>query len=103
MLNIRCPWCGCRSESEFRCGGESHIARPGPHTEVDDETWGDYLFYRNNPRGIQYERWLHVHGCGQWFNVARDTVTHEILAVYRMGEAKPDLDAAAAAKARRSA
>ena len=34
---------------------------------------------------------MHRYGCGRWFNVARDTVTHEIHAVYEMGEAKPDL------------
>ena len=92
MLNIECPWCGFRSESEFRCGGESHIVRPGPHTAVDDDTWADYLFYRNNPRGIQYERWLHVHGCAQWFNVARDTVTHEIKAVYKITDPMPTFE-----------
>ena len=28
MLLIPCPWCGERDETEFRCGGEAHIARP---------------------------------------------------------------------------
>jgi heterotetrameric sarcosine oxidase delta subunit len=51
--------------------------------------WGDYLFNRTNPKGVHFERWLHVYGCGRWFNVARDTVTHEILTVYLMGEPKP--------------
>ena len=41
--------------------------------------------------GVQFERWLHRHGCGQWFNVARDTVTHEIKAVYKMTDPKPDV------------
>ena len=91
MLKIECPWCGPRAEVEFRCGGESHIARPGPAETVSDETWADYLFYRNNPKGVQFERWLHRHGCGQWFNVARDTVTHEIKAVYKMTDPKPDV------------
>ncbi len=34
---------------------------------------------------------MHKYGCGRWFNVARDTVTHEIHAVYKMGLAKPNL------------
>lgn len=91
MLLIECPWCGPRSETEFVCGGESHIARPGPPEQVDDRRWAAYLFLRDNPKGIQYERWRHVHGCGRWFNVARDTVSHRIAAVYRMTDPKPEI------------
>ncbi len=89
MLRIPCPYCGTRDESEFRFGGESHVERPG--LEVSDAEWADYLFNRNNPKGLHYERWCHTYGCSQWFNVVRDTLTHEIHAVYRMGEVKPDL------------
>jgi sarcosine oxidase subunit delta len=90
MLLIPCPWCGRRDENEFACGGQSHIARPGPPEAVSDAEWGAYLFERINPKGVHYERWVHRFGCGQWFNLARDTVTHEVKAVYRMGERKPD-------------
>ncbi|MGH6613322.1 sarcosine oxidase subunit delta [Sphingomonas sp.] len=93
MLLIACPWCGPRDEVEFRCGGQSHITRPEPYNQVSDEAWGDYLFTRANPRGIHFERWVHVSGCGQWFNLARDTLTHEIKAVFRMGEAAPSAGA----------
>ncbi len=31
----------------------------------------DYLFFRDNPKGVHLERWRHGFGCGQWFNVAR--------------------------------
>ncbi len=89
MLRIPCPWCGVRDETEFRFGGEAHVERPG--LEVSDAEWADYLFNRENPKGLHYERWCHVYGCSQWFNVVRDTVTHEIHAVYEMGEAKPDI------------
>ena len=89
MLRIPCPWCGIRDETEFRFGGEAHVERPG--LEVNDAAWADYLFNRENPKGLHYERWCHVYGCSQWFNVVRDTVTHEIHAVYEMGEAKPDI------------
>ena len=89
MLRIPCPWCGVRDETEFRFGGEAHVERPG--LEVSDAEWADYLFNRENPKGLHYERWCHVCGCSQWFNVVRDTVTHEIYAVYEMGEAKPDI------------
>lgn len=89
MLRIPCPFCGTRDESEYNFGGESHITRPG--VEVSDAEWADYLFNRQNPKGVHYERWCHSYGCNQWFNIARDTVTHEILAIYRMGEPKPEL------------
>lgn len=92
MLKIDCPYCGPRAEVEFRCGGASHIQRPGPHDKVDDKTWGAYLFYRDNPKGVHFERWLHQYGCGRWFNIARDTVSHEIKAVYQMTAPKPELD-----------
>jgi sarcosine oxidase subunit delta len=94
MLLIDCPNCGPRAEPEFRCGGETHIQRPGPHGAVNDEAWADYLFYRQNPKGEHRERWVHSAGCRQWFNVARDTVTHRIVAVYRMGETLPVAGAA---------
>jgi len=89
MLRIPCPYCGVRDEPEFHFGGPSHIARPA--LDVTDAEWADYLFNRENPKGINYERWLHTYGCGRWFNVARSTLTHEIRAVYAMGAAKPDL------------
>jgi sarcosine oxidase subunit delta len=91
MLRIDCPWCGPRDEHEFSCGGQSHIRRPLLEESVSDEEWADYMFQRINPRGIHYERWQHSFGCRQWFNVARHTVSHDILAVYRMGEPAPDL------------
>ena len=89
MLQIVCPWCGPRDEREFACGGEAHIARPADPAALDDRAWADYVFMRKNPKGVHFERWHHSHGCRRWFNVARSTVTHEIRAVYRMGEAPP--------------
>ncbi len=91
MLRIPCPYCGTRDELEFIFGGPAHVTRPP--FESDDETWTSYLYTRENPAGIQYERWLHVYGCGRWFNVARDTVTHEIATTYLMGSPKPDMPA----------
>ncbi len=96
MLKINCPFCGIRDEIEFRCGGQSQIQRPGPHDQVSDAQWAAYLFFRENPKGWHYERWLHATGCRQWFNVARHTVTHEIRAIYAMTDPKPDISAGAA-------
>ena len=89
MLQIRCPYCGVRDEQEYRFGGPAHVVRPA--SDCDDAAWGGYLFDRENPKGVHCERWLHRFGCGRWFNIARDSVTHEILAVYRMGEPRPQL------------
>jgi sarcosine oxidase, subunit delta len=87
MMQIACPWCGMRDEREFVCGGTTHISRPP--LECDDGTWAQYLFFRDNPRGMHLERWRHAYGCGMWFNVARDTLTHQIAAVYRMNDPPP--------------
>jgi sarcosine oxidase subunit delta len=65
VLRIACLHCGLRDEPEF--------------------------FLRDNPAGVHYERWLHAYGCGRWFNLARHTVTHEILAVYAIDKPKPAL------------
>ena len=88
MLLIPCPWCGPRNDAEFLGGGEAHVQRPVG--SVDDEAWGGYLYFRRNAKGVQCERWFHVYGCRRWFNVVRDTSTHEILRVYPMGMAKED-------------
>jgi sarcosine oxidase subunit delta len=89
MLRIPCPHCGVRDEPEFIFGGQAHLARPVP--DCSDEQWSDYLYIRENPKGLHLERWCHFYGCGRWFNVARDTVTHQISTVYAMGEAGPAL------------
>ncbi|MEM8948285.1 MAG: sarcosine oxidase subunit delta [Pseudomonadota bacterium] len=93
MLLITCPFCGPREETEFHCGGEAHIVRPPSPSALSDDEWADYLFNRKNPRGVHLERWCHTAGCGRWFNVARDTVTDRVFAVYKMGETCPPLPA----------
>jgi sarcosine oxidase subunit delta len=89
MLQITCPFCGRRDEEEFSFGGESHIVRPS--IDCGDAEWADYLFCRENRKGVHCERWAHSFGCGRWFNVVRDTVTHDIHVVYEMGESRPAL------------
>ena len=90
MLLINCPWCGPREESEFHYGGEAHIQRPADPQALSDAEWADYLFMRTNPKGVHREQWVHSHGCRQWFNVERDTVSYRIRAVYRIGEQPPE-------------
>jgi sarcosine oxidase, subunit delta len=87
MMLLSCPCCGARDESEFLCAGTTHIARAA--ADASDEEWSRYLFFRDNPKGVHLERWRHVYGCGIWFNLARHTVTHEILAVYPINAPPP--------------
>ncbi len=91
MLLIPCPHCGEREETEFSYGGEAHIERPKEPEKLSDEDWAEYVFMRSNTKGMFLERWMHAHGCRRWFNVARDTVTYKIHAVYGMGEKPPRL------------
>ena len=95
MLIINCPHCGPREESEFACGGEAHIARPLAENSISDAEFADYLFFRDNPKGLFLERWRHSAGCRRWFNIARDTVSHEIIEVYPMGALPRKKDALA--------
>jgi sarcosine oxidase subunit delta len=90
MLLVPCPHCGPRPELEFRCGGEAHISRPVQPEKLDDAAWADFLYYRTNPKGVHAERWLHIHGCGRWFNALRDSVSDRFIASYRAGEPRPD-------------
>jgi sarcosine oxidase subunit delta len=89
MLLIACPWCGARPENEFHYGGEAHIARPLDPGALDDAAWAQFLYARTNPKGVHYERWRHIHGCGRFFNCVRDTVSDRILATYKPGEPRP--------------
>ena len=98
MLLITCPWCGPRDEVEFTCAGEAHIVRPAEPVLLTDEQWADYLFMRKNLKGLHYERWIHSAGCRRWFNAARDTVTHEIHATYKMGKSPPSVGAKGGAR-----
>ena len=89
MFLIKCPWCGERDQSEFGYGGEAHITRPENSAEMSDSEWADYVFHRKNTLGVHYERWVHSHGCGQWFNAARNTATDEWIGFYKMDEKPP--------------
>ncbi|WP_280561831.1 MULTISPECIES: sarcosine oxidase subunit delta [unclassified Chromohalobacter] len=87
MFHIYCPYCEeLREEEEFHPKGQAHIARPEEPDTCSDEEWGDYLFFRDNPRGIHHEMWLHAVGCRKFFNITRNTVSYEILETYKMGE-----------------
>lgn len=81
MLQIHCPNCGIDAdETDLHCDGQAHIERHGAGASDDDlET---YLFMRSNPKGVHFERWRHVYGCGKWFHAARCTMTLEVFGTY---------------------
>ena len=99
MLQIYCPYCQeLREEEEFSYGGEAHIERPLEPESLTDEEWGDYIFFRKNPRGLHHEMWYHAAGCRRYFNATRNTVTYEFLETYPMG-AQPSVTEASVIKA----
>jgi heterotetrameric sarcosine oxidase delta subunit len=89
MLLIPCPWCGPRDETEFRYGGQAHLAFPADPEALTDAEWADFLLMRDNPKGDWAERWMHTAGCRRWFNVVRSTVDHRISGSYPMGTEPP--------------
>ena len=94
MLVVTCPVCGAKGdETDFHCGGQAHVRRPATHDPVNisDEEQRDYLFIRNNPKGLHFERWRHTNGCGRYFNAVRHTVSDKFVLVYKAGEPRPDV------------
>jgi len=88
MLMLKCPYCGVMAEeTELTPGGEAHLKRFGPGSS--DEDFHSYLFTRENPRGVHFERWRHSNGCGKWFLAARDTQTLEVYGTYPAQTTKP--------------
>lgn len=81
MLRINCPWCGVRDHEEFGYFGDASKVYPelGPEQR---EAWFEAVFMRDNPRGMQREFWQHVGGCRRWLVLERDTLSHDIAAVY---------------------
>jgi sarcosine oxidase subunit delta len=91
MLLIHCPYCQeDRSELEFRGSGDAHIDRPQNIAEISDAEFAEFFYMRDNPKGLIFERWRHVHGCGKFFRAVRHTVSDKFIMTYRQEEPKPD-------------
>jgi sarcosine oxidase, subunit delta len=104
MLLIRCPYCEEeRPELEFRNMGQAHVARSSDLANQSDEDFERFLYIRDNPKGVNYERWRHVHGCGRFFNAARHTVSDKFIVTYKAGEARPLLGGVVASKPAKAA
>ena len=48
MLNIKCPYCGDRSQKEFAYGGDGTITRPKLNQEISDEEWDNFIYLLDN-------------------------------------------------------
>lgn len=86
MFQIDCPYCGPRDQQEFAYAGEGGVRRPQDPSALSNTEWADYLFMRRNPRGPHHEQWRHVHGCGQFFDVVRHTVSYRIESVHHLNQ-----------------
>ncbi len=80
-MRIECPYCGARGHEEFVYYGDAAPLRPGDGVPDAEQAFTDYVYLRNNPRGVHREIWFHAHGCHAWLIVERDTGNHDIRAV----------------------
>jgi sarcosine oxidase subunit delta len=76
MQLFPCPFCGPRDETEFFFGGDAGKTRPP--REASEADWARYLHMKKNPKGAARELWIHSGGCGRFFYMERDTVTHVV-------------------------
>lgn len=82
MMQIDCPHCGPRAQSEFvyeRTLDSVVTLDAAPEAAMKT------LFTRTNPRGLDDEIWRHSYGCRAWLIMTRHRVTHEITAVRAVG------------------
>ena len=92
MLLIHCPYCErtARSSSSATPARRISRARRTIAAITDEDLRRRSSSSATNPKGLHFERWRHIHGCGRFFNAVRDTVTDRFLATYKAGEPKPD-------------
>ena len=93
MLQLCCPWCGVRDESEFRYRGDATVVRPPADAPVEE--FAAYVYRRVNPHGWHPEWWLHTGGCRMLFQIERHTLTHELRNVTSPGTKTAAADIAA--------
>jgi methylglutamate dehydrogenase subunit B len=75
---IPCPHCGVRPVEEFTFLGDAKPQRPTSNDPSAVEQWFDYVYLRDNPRGVMEEYVHHSGGCRAWLIVTRHTETHEV-------------------------
>jgi methylglutamate dehydrogenase subunit B len=76
---ITCPHCGPRPVEEFTFNGDAKPVRPTTNDPASLEQWFDYVYLRDNPRGVMDEYAHHSGGCRTWLVVTRNTDTHDVI------------------------
>ncbi len=79
MLEINCPYCGKRAQTEFTYAGDATRVRPDVGTD-NERDWFEFVYLRKNPRGFHDELWQHSAGCRRHIKIRRNLITHEIIA-----------------------
>lgn len=82
-VRIRCFHCGERDELEFTYGGPARIRLAPSRATVLE--WATHLRRAEGQEVLNFERWCHTFGCGEWFHIGRDIRTLEIRAVFPIG------------------
>jgi heterotetrameric sarcosine oxidase delta subunit len=75
-MRIRCPHCGERPLEEFSYLGDASPQRPESSDPSSLDEWFDYVYLRDNPKGMITEYWHHSGGCRSWLVAERNTETH---------------------------
>ena len=75
---IPCPHCGIRPVEEFTFLGDAKPQRPESNDPSSMEQWFEYVYLRDNPRGVMQEFVHHSGGCRSWLVVRRDTQSHDV-------------------------
>ena len=87
MMQIDCPHCGKRAQSEFTY---ERTVDSVVSLDASPDAAMVSLFSRANPRGLDEEIWRHTFGCRAWLVLTRHRVSHVIEAVRAVGpEALP--------------
>ena len=91
---LTCPSCGPRDVGEFAFHGET-TRRPRTQPTLRELT--DYVYFRDNPAGLQREWWHHRLGCGLWFLAERDTANNAVSGTWVPSPGEPDPEPPSAA------
>ena len=82
MIQVPCPHCGPRAQSEFVY--ERTVDSVVTLDAAPDAAMAA-LFTRANPRGLDEEIWRHTYGCRAWLVITRHRITNAISAVRAVG------------------
>ena len=82
MMQIPCPHCGPRAQTEFVYERTMDSVVP---LDAEPDAAMETLFTRTNPRGVDEELWRHTYGCRAWMVVTRHRLTNEISAIRAIG------------------